>query len=97
MDTLLTSYGANTLAVLAINHGEKFGTASAFIRKLEVNLTAFGYDPDKTISRRYDVPGLPMTYFIDPRGVVSRVVAGALMPRLMESGVQEALGRGDVP
>jgi thiol-disulfide isomerase/thioredoxin len=92
MDTLLQQYGDSRLAVLAINGGESASRASGYIRKLDIRLTAFGYDPKSAVARRYAVQGLPTSYFIDAQGVVTRVVAGQLTPRIMQSGVDEALG-----
>jgi thiol-disulfide isomerase/thioredoxin len=90
MNTLLEREGDERLAVLAMNYGESFTSANRFVEQLDVRLTAFGYDPGQSVARRYNVEGLPVSYFIDARGVVVRVVVGQLTPALMDSGLREA-------
>lgn len=92
IDTQLRRYGEEKLAVIAVNKGESVGTATGYLRDLEINLTAFAYDPKEAVVDLYDVTGLPTTYFIDARGAVTRVIIGPLTPTLIESGVDEALG-----
>lgn len=91
METLLHRYQDRGLAVIAVNNGESFAPADRFLRRLEVQLTAFAYDSRQSVVGRYDVYGMPMSYFIDARGVITRVVAGPLTPGIMETGVREAL------
>ncbi|MPZ47824.1 MAG: redoxin domain-containing protein [Dehalococcoidia bacterium] len=93
LDTLLQRHGDERLAILAINYGETFRVADDFITGLDVRLTAFGYDPEQAISRRYGIQGLPVTYFIDERGIVARVITGQLTPALIEAGLAAAKGR----
>jgi thiol-disulfide isomerase/thioredoxin len=90
LSTLLERHGEERLAVLAVNYGETPRLAGDFIDALAIELTAFAYDPKQDVSRRYAVTGLPVSYFIDARGVVARVVIGQLTPAIMESGVQDA-------
>jgi thiol-disulfide isomerase/thioredoxin len=92
MENALRRYDGRGLSVIAVNNGEAFKPADRFLQKLEVQLTAFGYDPKQTIVRTYSVYGMPTSYFIDGRGVITRVVTGQLTPAILESGVQEALG-----
>jgi thiol-disulfide isomerase/thioredoxin len=92
LSTLLERHGDDRLAVVAVNYGETFRRADDFITGLDVRLTAFAYDPEQQVARRYGVQGLPVSYFIDARGVVTRVIAGQLTPSLMETGVAEAFG-----
>jgi thiol-disulfide isomerase/thioredoxin len=91
METSLRNHEAKGLAVVAMNNGEAFVPAERFLRDLEVQLTAFGYDPESLVTRRYELIGMPTSYFIDARGVITRVVAGALNERQMESAVQEVI------
>ena len=93
LDTLLQRYGDQRLAVLALNYGESFDVADRFITGLDVRLTAFGYDPEQAVARRYGIEGLPVTYFVDEHGVIARVIIGQLTPALMEAGVAAAEGR----
>ena len=81
------------LAVLAMNYGETYSVADRFITQLDVRLTAFGYDPEQAVARRYGIEGLPVSYFIDADGVVARVITGQLTPALIEAGMAAAEGR----
>jgi thiol-disulfide isomerase/thioredoxin len=96
METRLQNHEASGLAIVAMNNGEDFVPAERFLRDLEVQLTAFGYDPESAVARRYELLGMPTSYFIDADGVITRVVAGALNERQMESAVQEVI-RGYSP
>jgi thiol-disulfide isomerase/thioredoxin len=91
MQQLLHKYESQGLIILAVNKGEKFTTADRFLTRLDVKLTAFGYDPESDIAERYGVQGLPHSFFIDSRGVIVRIVTGQLTKTLMESGTQETL------
>jgi thiol-disulfide isomerase/thioredoxin len=92
MESALRRYDGRGLSVIAVNNGEALKPADRFLQKLEVQLTAFGYDPKQTVVRTYAVYGMPTSYFLDARGVITRVVTGQLTPAIMESSVQEALG-----
>jgi thiol-disulfide isomerase/thioredoxin len=91
METLLRLHQAEGLAVIAVNAGEAYGPASRFLQRLEVELTAFGYDPKGDVVRRYAVEGMPTSYFIDADGVIRRVIPGQMSLKLMESMLQETL------
>jgi thiol-disulfide isomerase/thioredoxin len=91
MQDLLRHHEAQNFAIVAINNGESFKSADRFLKKLDVHLTAFGYDPEQDVAKRYGVQGLPTSYFIDSRGIIVKVVAGQLTKTLMESGAQAAL------
>ena len=92
MQTMLEKYSSSNLVVLGVNNGEAVAPAQRFLDRLEVQLTEFAYDPTAQIVRRYQVTGLPVSYFIDARGIVTRVVAGELSFNVMEASVQEVIG-----
>ncbi len=90
MMTMIEKYGDRGLVVIAMNNGEAVGPAQRFIDNIEVELTEFGYDPNSSVARRYNVPGLPVSYFIDSDGVITRVLN--LLPfNVMESSVLESI------
>ncbi|HLF71782.1 MAG TPA: TlpA disulfide reductase family protein [Dehalococcoidia bacterium] len=94
LEALLRQHTSDGLAVIAVNSGEKFGPANSYIKEIGVELTAWAYDPNGAVSRRYAVPGLqglPFSYFIDANGVVRRVIVGQMSPKVMEAGVAEML------
>lgn len=90
METLLNA-NADRLAVVAVNVSEAYGPANRFLQGLEVELTAFGYDPRGDVARRYGVYGLPTSYFIDAAGVIRRVVASQMSLKLMQTLLAETL------
>jgi hypothetical protein len=53
--------------------------------------TAFAYDPQQAIVRRYGIYGMPTSYFVDAEGVITRVHSGQLSLRVMQSAVEEAI------
>jgi peroxiredoxin len=90
MMTVLEKYEDQGLVIIAINNGEAYGPAIRFIDNLELRFTAIGMDPTQEVVRRYQVFGMPTSYFIDAEGVVTRVHASQLSLRVMESAVQDA-------
>lgn len=91
MQTMLEKYGSSKLVVLAVNNGEAITPAQRFLDRIEVQLSEFGYDPTAQIVKKYQVTGLPVSYFIDANGVITRVVTGELSFNVMESSVQEVI------
>jgi peroxiredoxin len=63
------------LVVLAVNYEESAETAEAFVRETGLALPVL-LDPDGTVARRYRVPGLPASFFIDRRGALVGSVLG---------------------
>lgn len=92
MQTMIEKYGGtNNLVVLAVNNGESLTRAESFLKNIEVELSEYGYDPTAQIVRRYNVSGLPVSYFIDSDGVITRVINGEVSFNVMESSVLEAI------
>lgn len=91
MQTMVEKYGKDGLVVLAMNNGEAIEPARRFLDRIEVTLSEFGYDPTAAVVRRYGVTGLPVSYFIDKDGVITRVVIGELSFNVMESSVLEVI------
>lgn len=92
MQTMLDLYGKDGLAIIGVNAGEALTPAQRFIDGLEVDFTAFAYDPTQEIIRLFAVQGLPVSYFIDADGVITRVIAGQLSYEVMNGSVLEILG-----
>lgn len=91
LEAALRRYDYRGLAVIGVNNGESFRSATRFLEDVQVTLTAHAYDPAQGIVRRYAVQGMPTTYFIDAEGVITRVVAGALTRQGIETAVEEAI------
>ncbi len=89
------------LAVIAINRREPLGRARAFFHNLPlddggtgVSFAVNGMDPDDTLYDQYVQlfpPPMPVSVFIDPSGVVTRVRNGLIRLSQMEEFVAEAL------
>ena len=91
LETVLRRHTADNLAIIAVNNGERYGPANAYIEDIGVILTAYAYDPDAAVVRRYSVQGFPTSYFIDKDGVIRRVIATQMSVNVIESGVSELL------
>lgn len=50
-------------------------------------------DKENTIGRRYEVPGYPMTFLIDRRGVVQDVIIGLIDGKELEAKVRKLVRR----
>jgi thiol-disulfide isomerase/thioredoxin len=85
--------GAGRLVVLAVNAGQAPSEAQAFIDHIAAPFE-YALDPDLTLSDAYGVYGLPLTVFIDSRGIVQAVYRGpadrVLLERLIASAVNAA-------
>ncbi len=92
------------LVVISINRREPLNRARDFLRNLPrtdggtgVSFTINGMDPDDPLYDRYVrllPPPMPVSVFIDPNGVVTRVVNGLLRLEDMQKAVAEALAAG---
>ena len=87
----ISRFQAQGLAVVAINNGESYWTGRRFTDDSGVRLSAFGFDPQQDVARRYAVHGMPTTYFIDADGVITRAVTGAGYDSLLQSAIEEAI------
>jgi thiol-disulfide isomerase/thioredoxin len=91
----------DTLAVLTVNAGEDTERARNFFRDLErldggegVSFTVNGTDPGKDVYGRYQplaIDALPVSVFVDERGVVSRFYNGQMRGDEMREAIEEAL------
>lgn len=91
LEAAIGRYQARSLAIIGVNNGETYKNGRRFLDDVEVKLSAFAFDPEQDIVRRYAVQGMPTTYFLDSDGVITRVVMGALNERLLQSAVDEAI------
>lgn len=86
------------VVVIAVNRSQPLDTARKWLEGLPrkdggtgVSFTVNGMDPDDTLYRAYRGLGMPVSYFIDPNGVVTRVFNGLITLDVMEQAVNEAL------
>ena len=72
------------LVVLAVNFGEKGEVADAFVKKMGLTFPIV-VDRRANIAERYGVVSLPVTFFIDPNGIIrERVFGGTLTKENIE-------------
>lgn len=71
------------VAVLAVNQGEDVKTINDYLGQLKLTLPVV-MDSDSQVNRQYGVVQLPITYIIDPKGVVRYQQLGALTPKLIQ-------------
>ena len=85
------TYAPQQLVAIGVNNGERYKIAQEFLDKIQARFTAFAYDAEASIAKRYGVQGMPTSYFIDAQGVITLVVLGPLTPPVMENGVKGAI------
>ena len=92
IEAVLRVYEADGLVVLAVNNGESFRPANAFIDELALDLTVVGLDPNQQVVGLYRVRAMPTSIFIDRDGVITKIHAGFATAKQMDQFVSEALG-----
>ena len=85
------------LVVITVNRREPLDRAENYFNKLPlkdggtgVSFTVDALDPDDTLYQEYRALGMPVSVFIDSRGVVTRVINGLILLDQMETFVEEA-------
>src|SRR6266542_6720997 len=80
------------LTVITVNRREPLDRAEDYFRKLPlkdggagVDFAVNGLDPDDTLYEKYRALGMPASVFVNPRGVVTRVVNGLILLDQMET------------
>ncbi len=86
------------LVVISVNRSEPVESAESFLGNIEreggekgVRFTVDGLDPDDTLYRKYRGLGMPVSVFINGRGVVTRIWNGQMRFADMENAFAEAL------
>ena len=94
-------YAGDKVAVLAINQGDPYSAISGWVDDLKLHLTAFGYDPKGAVYDRYyngGVEGLPVSFFVDGKGIITQVVLGPLRDSDLDFAFQKTIaGYGATP
>lgn len=88
----------NNLAIITVNRREPVDRARSFFEELArndggtgVSFAVNGMDPDDTLYGEYRGLGMPVSFFISPDGVITRVYNGLIRLDAMEQAVTEAL------
>ena len=88
---LLAKLHPDDLVVVAVNRGEGKGAAKKWSDARNLDNLVFLVDPRESISGTYRLPnGMPVSFFIDANGRVTRVVPSAQNLAAMEQAYQEA-------
>ena len=77
LDQVYQSLGPEKLTVLAVSMGESRERVRKFLKKRNYNFPVMT-DPEMEITRLYGVRNIPITYLVDPSGVI---IGRALGPR----------------
>lgn len=81
------------LTVLAINMREDAATVQPFLDEVRVTFPVLLH-PDNETLLNYGVSGLPLSFVVDPDGVLRLRRMGPLTPATMDAWVAAELGRG---
>lgn len=76
-------YSNKQLIILAVNAGEPENIVRTFISTLNISIPVL-LDPDKTITSQYHVSPLPITFWIDSKGIVKAEQLGPLDQDLID-------------
>ena len=86
------------LVIITVNRRESLDRAERYFSRIPrkdggtgVSFTVNGIDPDDTLYREYRALGMPVSVFINPQGVVTRVVNGLIVLDQMEKSIAEAI------
>lgn len=82
---------SDNFVVLAINNGESAETAENFARLFNLQFPIL-LDSDGAVARKYNVQGLPTSFFVDRAGIVRAATMGAMSRAYIEAQI-EALSK----
>ena len=82
----LAAQKPDLLTLLAVNMREPEREITAFVEKLDLRLPIL-LAPDDAVLLAYNVRGLPLSYLIDPTGMLVQRIAGPLTPGLIEAQI----------
>ena len=90
MQKLHEEYGAEEVAILAVNVGESKSTAANFMMQNGLSFPVL-LDNSKDTARNYLVRGIPSSYFLDQNGIIEEKVVGAVSyEKMLElNGIEE--------
>lgn len=77
--------------VVAVNRDELAATVQAFLKELSLDLPV-ALDVGGKVSNRYGVLSLPMTYFVDPEGIVRHRHIGEMTAELLDQTFRKLTG-----
>ncbi len=75
--------------MLAINLDEGFSKVEEFMQSLSLSFTVL-LDTKQDVARRYNITGIPTTFFIDKAGIIQDKVIGAFQNKAQ---IENRLGK----
>ncbi|MDH4233197.1 MAG: TlpA family protein disulfide reductase [Nitrospirota bacterium] len=75
LEALYAEYRKKGFVVIAVNVGQKKDAVSAFVGTMGVSYPVV-LDPDNYAAKRYEVFGLPRTFFLDRKGFIRYKILG---------------------
>ncbi len=91
LQKVLDSHQRDGLVVLAVDYGETYARANAYVKSLNLHFTAVGLDPTVEVARRYGVEGLPKSFMVDSDGVITHVFTGQTSGGTIDFAVRDSL------
>ncbi len=89
-------YQAQGFQVLAVNVQEQSAEVQSFVQQYGLSFPVL-LDETGSVARRYQVRGLPASFFVNRKGAVVATWAGALSPDTIDTYVTQALTSTDEP
>lgn len=80
-----------SVVVIAVNRDESAAAVQAFLADLSLSLPV-ALDKGGRVSNRYGILSLPITYFIDPEGIVRGRHIGELTTELLDQTLRKLAG-----
>jgi peroxiredoxin len=81
------------VAVLAVNYNDLAPDSRAFVKRLGVTFPVLLENEENTIAKHYGVHEIPITFFIDARGVVATApLYGSGSRKALQPGIDKLLG-----
>ena len=79
------------LAFLAVDQNETVDTVNAYLKEYNFHLPVV-LDPDAKATNLYGILNLPITFIIDPQGVLRYEHIGAMTPEYLQQYLQDEFG-----
>lgn len=76
LQQIYEEWSGKGLVVLAINIGESPPKVKEFLQALNLSLPVL-LDTEQAVARKYNVPPIPTTFFIDSDGIIREKIIGA--------------------
>jgi len=93
---LHAKYRDRGFQVLAVSVQEQSEEVQAFTEALKLGFPVL-LDEIGAVARRYRVRGLPTSFFVNPKGTIVAIQAGAMERDVLEASIQRAMGSTERP